>query len=111
MRALFFGLGGIGQRHLRILREIQPNIELAAVRMKGQVFEISDDLVADRNVDIMNKYDIREFASIDDGLTFQPDLAIVANPTSFHIDTVRRQNLLDTKWPELRETLAHQVVL
>ena len=24
---------------------------------------------------------------------------------------VRRQNLLDTKWPELRETLAHQVVL
>ena len=25
--------------------------------------------------------------------------------------TVRRQNLLDTKWPELRETLAHQVVL
>ena len=24
---------------------------------------------------------------------------------------VCRQNLLDTKWPELRETLAHQVVL
>ena len=27
------------------------------------------------------------------------------------VEGVRRQNLLDTKWPELRETLAHQVVL
>ena len=27
------------------------------------------------------------------------------------VEAVRRQNLLDTKWPELRETLAHQVVL
>jgi hypothetical protein len=31
--------------------------------------------------------------------------------TSAWLRTVRRQNLLDTKWPELRETLAHQVVL
>jgi hypothetical protein len=32
-------------------------------------------------------------------------------PNIWDFCAVRRQNLLDTKWPELRETLAHQVVL
>ena len=34
----------------------------------------------------------------------------IRNSIAIHL-IVRRQNLLDTKLPELRETLAHQVVL
>ena len=37
--------------------------------------------------------------------------ALNARGKDVAIRSVCRQNLLDTKWPELRETLAHQVVL
>ena len=32
MKALFVGLGSIGQRHLRNLKKLRPDIELIAVR-------------------------------------------------------------------------------
>ena len=32
MKALFVGLGSIGQRHLRNLNKLRPDIELIAVR-------------------------------------------------------------------------------
>ena len=90
MRVLFCGLGGIGQRHLRLLRELRPNAKIAAFRVKNRSFEISDKLVADRKIDILSKYDIRCFGSISEAVAFKPDLSIVANPTSVHVDTARK---------------------
>ena len=56
MKALFIGLGGVGQRHLRILKKLYPNIQIGAVRKRGNTFEISDDLKIDKNVNIIKKY-------------------------------------------------------
>ena len=60
MKALFVGLGGIGQRHLRILRDLMPKVEISAVRRRGRRFEITDQLEADYSVDLIEKYQIRE---------------------------------------------------
>lgn len=87
MRALFFGLGGVGQRHLRNLLALRPEVEVAAVRKKGRTFEIGNDLAVDETVDIVEKYGITVFDSLDDGLAFEPDIAVVANPTALHVAT------------------------
>ena len=44
MKVLFLGLGGIGQRHLRILKEILPNSIISAVRHSSNAIEITDTL-------------------------------------------------------------------
>ena len=51
MRALFIGLGGVGQRHLRLLKEMYPDAEVAAVRTRRRIFEIDDDLKVNKNID------------------------------------------------------------
>jgi predicted dehydrogenase len=88
MRVLFFGLGGVGQRHLRNLKLLQPQAKIAAVRHFKQVFEVGNDLKADPGVNIEKKYDIQVLASLEEGLKFKPDFAVVANPSSLHVETV-----------------------
>lgn len=85
MRALFLGLGGVGQRHLRNLRQLRPGTELAAVRHVGRAFEIGPTLQADHGVDIVEKYGIRLFPDIEQAAAaFAPDFAVVSSPTSAH---------------------------
>lgn len=87
MRALFVGLGGVGQRHLRNLRALRPDAEICAVRHAGRTFEIGNDLKADRSVDIIRKYDIRVFGSLVEASSYGVDFAIVANPSALHAQT------------------------
>lgn len=87
MKALFLGLGGVGQRHLRNLRHLVPDCRLAAVRTVGRAFEIGPDLRADASVDIMEKYAIARFGDLATALAeFSPDLAVVASPTACHAE-------------------------
>lgn len=87
MKALFLGLGGIGQRHLRNLLTLCPEAQVAAVRSLGRSFEIGDDLVPDYGVDIVEKYRITCLPDMAAALDWRPDLAVVANPSSRHVDT------------------------
>lgn len=84
MRALFLGLGGVGQRHLRNLRTLIPEADVAAVRGRGRRFEIGNDLKADTDTDIVAKYRISEFPDLDAALDWKPDIAIVATPSALH---------------------------
>jgi predicted dehydrogenase len=90
MRALFLGLGGVGQRHLRNLKKLRPQTKMAAVRHFPRVFEVNNNLKADNSTNIEEKYAIETFPSIEESLKFKPDLAIVSNPSSLHIDTVTK---------------------
>jgi predicted dehydrogenase len=101
VKVLFIGLGGIGQRHLRILKKLYPDSEIAAVRSRGRTFEIGDNLMPDNNVDLVEKYNIHTFTSISEAKEFSPDFAIVANPTSMHISTA--EELVKNKIPVLIE--------
>jgi predicted dehydrogenase len=87
VRVLFLGLGGVGQRHLRNLRSIDPDAEVAAVRHVNRRFEIGPDLSADPQVDIVAKYGVALFPSTNDAVDrFRPDCAVIASPTSAHAE-------------------------
>ena len=101
MKVLFIGLGGIGQRHLRILKSIMPNAAISAVRHSTQVSEITDTLELNDDVNIVKKYNIKIYHSLDKAMIAKPDFAIVANPTSLHVVTANK--LVENKIPVLLE--------
>jgi predicted dehydrogenase len=101
MKVLFIGLGGIGQRHLRLLKNILPNAAISAVRHSTQVSEITDTLQLNSDVDIEQKYNIKIYHSIEEAMMAKPDFAIVANPTSMHVETAIK--LVGNKIPVLLE--------
>ena len=76
MKALVVGLGGIGRRHARNLRTLDPHLRLAACRTQARA---STDLGEDANLFERIDYDLA--ASI----AWRPDLAIIATPASTHV--------------------------
>ena len=70
-RALIVGVGSIGRRHLRILREFCPDLDIRVLRHSGCAEEID--------------YSNGCFDSIEDACRFKPDFAIIASPPSEHL--------------------------
>ncbi|MDB3990738.1 Gfo/Idh/MocA family oxidoreductase [Gammaproteobacteria bacterium] len=77
------GLGGVGQRHLRNLKSLMPDINVAAIRKRSKTFEINNSLVRNDSVDINSRYSL-EIINETDISTFNPSFAIIANPSAFH---------------------------
>jgi len=73
-RFAIVGLGSIGKRHLRILREIKPDAEITVVRSGlGEYFDelkLADHITND----------------INDILEFPVHIAIISSPANFHIE-------------------------
>jgi predicted dehydrogenase len=86
MRALFLGLGGVGQRHLRNLRALAPDAAVAAVRRQGRSFEIRNDLSVDDSADVMAKYQVEALPDLAAACAWKPDLAIVSTPSALHVE-------------------------
>ena len=70
-RILIVGLGSIGRRHAKLLREVVPAAKLAALRHRH--------VDADASVDLC-------VSTIEQALEFSPQMAIVANPASHHLE-------------------------
>lgn len=70
-RILIVGLGSIGKRHLRIAREFFPQNKIAVLRHKA-------DPIVPEHADY-------SFSSIDEALEFSPQMAVIANPATFHL--------------------------
>lgn len=69
---LFFGLGSIGKKHVKIIKD-NFDFELYAYRTKkGQ--ERSD-------------LKIKEFNNLEDAFSINPDVAFITNPTYLHVQT------------------------
>jgi predicted dehydrogenase len=70
-RILIVGLGSIGKRHLRIARELKPNADIRILRHQEclDIPESSNGC----------------FSNIEEALAFKPQLAIIANPATFHM--------------------------
>lgn len=86
MKALFLGLGGVGQRHLRNLLALRPDATAFAVRHGGRRFEIGNDLKAADGVDVIAKYGVRVLPTLEAALAEKPDVAIIASPSARHVD-------------------------
>lgn len=73
MKVLIVGLGSIAQKHVNALRQLKPDIELIALRTG----DIKPSLPG-----ISNIYHLNE---VSDDVAF----AIISNPTSKHLETIR----------------------
>ncbi len=73
---LILGLGSIGQRHARNLARLGAE-RILAVRTGLGVRPVGDDLK------------IESFERLEDALAAKPDIALVCNPTRFHVETAQ----------------------
>ncbi len=86
MKALFVGLGGIGQRHLRNLRELcGDGVEILAYRVRKNSQVLTDKLQVEQGSSLEEKYGIRVFNDLDAALQVRPTIAFICNPTSYHV--------------------------
>jgi len=88
MKILIFGMGSIGQRHVRILQSLsRKDIEIGAFRSRKFNWVISDKLGADLDKDPCEHYEIKCFYDIEEAFAWNPDIAFITNPISMHIET------------------------
>ena len=66
MKALFVGLGSIGQRHLRNLKELDSK----------------NNPIKDKN--LLKHYSIKEIPTLKEALEEKPDMVFVTNPSMYH---------------------------
>ena len=85
MKVLFAGLGGIGQRHLRNLRQIVGDVEVLAYRVRRQSGVLTDKLQIEAGAQLDERYNLRVFSDLDAALAEKPAAVFVCNPTSLHM--------------------------
>ena len=91
MKVLLFGLGSIGQRHARILRQVLGDaVELGAFRQWGRKLVINDDLSVIEGVDPAEHWGVRSFSRLEDAFAWGPAAAFVTNPISMHVESARQ---------------------
>jgi predicted dehydrogenase len=77
IKALVVGLGSIGKRHLGNLRKLAPRADITVWRQHARP---GDEGTGYPDAD-------RVVFSLEDALASQPEIAIIANPAAFHIQT------------------------
>ncbi len=81
----FVGLGGAGQRHLRVLRKLLPAIRFSASRTIGRVPMLNADFSLAPEGSLAKAYDLEIISNLAEALAGTPDLVVIANPTSLHL--------------------------
>ena len=86
LKALFAGLGSIGQRHLRNLTALLGGqVEVSAYRTRRADFVLSDRLAIESDRGLEQRYDLQVFTNLEAALEEHPDVVFVTNPSSLHI--------------------------
>tara|TARA_A100001388_G_C28764142_1_gene499650 strand:+ start:438 stop:1433 length:996 start_codon:yes stop_codon:yes gene_type:complete len=81
---LFIGLGGAGQRHLRIFRELLPENNFYALRKKYKTPLLNSNFTVNNENTISRKYNISELKDEDLIDNIKPILTVISCPTKFH---------------------------
>jgi predicted dehydrogenase len=88
MHALVIGLGAVGQRHARNLRSLcGSELRLSAYRVRRLSEVVTPALELDRSRDVETDLNVECFDDLAAALRERPDIAIVANPSSAHVET------------------------
>jgi predicted dehydrogenase len=86
VKILLCGLGGIGQRHLRNLRQLLGGeLDVHAYRVRRQRIKLRDDLSVDEGADLEKDYHITVHQDLDEALAQRPLAAFICNPSALHL--------------------------
>lgn len=80
---LFIGLGGAGQRHLRILRKLLPENKFIGLRKTKKTPLLNPDFTIDHSQTLEEKYSIKVIEDENHIANYEPKLTIISTPTSF----------------------------
>jgi predicted dehydrogenase len=84
-RVLFVGLGGAGQRHLRILRQLLPDATMLAYRLtRATPLLRADFTVDDGGKSVEEQYSLTTYDSLAAAMEQRPDLTVISTPTAHH---------------------------
>ena len=87
MKILMIGLGSIGQRHVRNIRQVLGDeAELLAYRVRGNKTTFTDKLQIREGVDLEQEYGITSYTSLEEALAQKPEIAFITNITSKHME-------------------------
>ncbi len=112
---LFLGLGGAGQRHLRILRERLPNVRMIGARRTGKTPVLNSDFTVKNGATLESEYDIEFFKDVNEAYEQNPDLVVIATPTFDHAESIikaakHKANILVEKPGAMNIKQAHNVI-
>ena len=86
-KILFLGLGGAGQRHLRIFRSLLgEKVEYSTYRKINKTPHLNSDFTINKEVDVSEEYALKLFASFEESLENKPDLIVISTPSSLHYE-------------------------
>jgi predicted dehydrogenase len=86
---LFIGLGGAGQRHLRILKDILPKeTSFSTFRKTAKTPLLNSDFTVNNHKDLIDTYSLKVFNSIESAFDSNPDLTVISTPTSLHRESI-----------------------
>jgi predicted dehydrogenase len=90
-KILFAGLGGAGQRHLRILRKLLPiQTDFIGYRSKKSSPLLNSDFSIESNSSIEDKYNIKMLNSLEEAIGSKPDLIVISTPTALHYEIAKK---------------------
>jgi predicted dehydrogenase len=91
VRALFIGLGSVGQRHLRNLWALTGGqVDILAYRERGFDYALSEKTGIEQGVSLKERYAITDFFDLGEALATRPDCVFITNPTSKHLKAAFR---------------------
>ena len=82
---LFIGIGGAGQRHLRILRTHLPMARFMFFDIQSNIPIIKSNFTVSYDKPMEEVYSIERMANLDAGLAERPDMVVISTPTSLHL--------------------------
>jgi predicted dehydrogenase len=87
MRILVVGLGSIGQRHVRNLRQLfGSDVHISACRMLRRSPVLTDGLDVESGANVESRYSIRAYSDLPSAIAARPDAVFICNPTSMHLE-------------------------
>lgn len=89
-KLLFVGLGGAGQRHLRIFKQLLgPETQFTAFRSTRTTPLLNADFTVNESTTVEKYYDLTCFDSLSAALDDGPDLIVISTPSSLHYHVAR----------------------
>jgi predicted dehydrogenase len=82
---LFVGLGGAGQRHLRVVKKFCPEAKLYAYRTTSKTPLLTPGFEVDSNNTVESQYGVELVEGYEQGLAKKPDLVVISTPSSLHM--------------------------